>query len=517
MFNCLLILYHFLRRFQPTMLSLIERCNLPLFPIGPQQISILQSPQEFYNVLLNQIRQAKRRIVLSTLYIGTGYMEVQLVNAVKQAASERKLQVDVLIDSSRGLRCSSLTHQYLGRHQIQPSSFAKASLESSQNGSIGEYTSSADLLTSLADVPGVSVYLYHNPRLRGWLQYMLPSRLNEVLGVQHIKAYVFDDSVILSGANLSHEYFVSRQDRAWLFNRFSPLADFYSGLIKVIGQFCYRLFPDGSLRVASTATDPVITPLNLFETRFRVALGQYMSDFQTRFPPDRIQSGQSTLICPLVQCGPYGIHNEKQFTTELLRHVISDTEHHYDMALASGYFNLTDSYAKLLAEFITYQRLSKLTLLCASPTANGFLNSRGLSGYIPMAYRESLIKLLNQFGSLAGQITCPTVFEYSRPSWTFHAKGMWFEQKTRCDQLGTSFTLVGSSNFSYRSLNRDLESQVAVWTTDPNLQTQIQIERNNLFNATYIQPVLLSQLVTQTQYRLPWYMRLLHPILYTFM
>lgn len=118
------------------------------------------------------------------------------MKAIKQAAVEHKLQVDILIDSSRGLRCSSLTHRYAGRLQPKSSPINKSSLQSDAT---DQYTSSADLLTSLTEVPGISVYLYHNPRLRGWLRYMLPNRLNEVLGVQHIKAYVFDDTVILSG------------------------------------------------------------------------------------------------------------------------------------------------------------------------------------------------------------------------------------------------------------------------------------------------------------------------------
>lgn len=40
---------------------------------------------------------------------------------------------------------------------------------------------------------------------------VLPPRVNEVIGVQHIKAYVFDDDVIMSGANLSNDYFTKRQ------------------------------------------------------------------------------------------------------------------------------------------------------------------------------------------------------------------------------------------------------------------------------------------------------------------
>lgn len=40
---------------------------------------------------------------------------------------------------------------------------------------------------------------------------MLPPRVNEVIGVSHVKAYIFDDDVIISGANLSSDYFTVRQ------------------------------------------------------------------------------------------------------------------------------------------------------------------------------------------------------------------------------------------------------------------------------------------------------------------
>ena len=44
----------------------------------------------------------------------------------------------------------------------------------------------------------------------------LPPRYNELLTTFHLKAYVFDDTLIMSGANLSNDYFTSRQDRYWV-------------------------------------------------------------------------------------------------------------------------------------------------------------------------------------------------------------------------------------------------------------------------------------------------------------
>lgn len=41
--------------------------------------------------------------------------------------------------------------------------------------------------------------LYHTPNLRGLLRAVGPERFNEVMGLQHMKIYLFDDSLVLSG------------------------------------------------------------------------------------------------------------------------------------------------------------------------------------------------------------------------------------------------------------------------------------------------------------------------------
>ena len=58
-----------------------------------------------------------------------------------------------------------------------------------------------------------TVSLFHTPKLRGIYKKMIPDKYNELIGLQHCKLFVFDDSVIISGANLSTDYFTNRQDR----------------------------------------------------------------------------------------------------------------------------------------------------------------------------------------------------------------------------------------------------------------------------------------------------------------
>jgi hypothetical protein len=75
--------------------------------------------------------------------------------------------------------------------------------------------------------------------LPGWLGSRLPSPLDESIATQHMKAYVFDDTLIMSGANLSHDYFTNRQDRAVQFARSPHLAIFYHDVIDDLARSSY--------------------------------------------------------------------------------------------------------------------------------------------------------------------------------------------------------------------------------------------------------------------------------------
>lgn len=74
-----------------------------------------------------------------------------------------------------------------------------------------------------------------------YLKQVLPQRWNETVGLQHMKLYVFDDSVLISGANLSHDYFTNRQDRYLLVDEATELADFCDRLVGTVCRFSFRL------------------------------------------------------------------------------------------------------------------------------------------------------------------------------------------------------------------------------------------------------------------------------------
>ncbi|KAK9906499.1 hypothetical protein WJX75_002957 [Coccomyxa subellipsoidea] len=78
----------------------------------------------------------------------------------------------------------------------------------------------------------LSIRLFHTPALRGMLKRLLPPRVSEVVGVCHLKAYIFDDDIMISGANLSNTYFSMRQDRYFIIRNAKLLSQHIRSLVQ---------------------------------------------------------------------------------------------------------------------------------------------------------------------------------------------------------------------------------------------------------------------------------------------
>eukprot|EP00300_Choanocystis_sp_HF-7_P017720 c19812_g1_i2.p5 GENE.c19812_g1_i2~~c19812_g1_i2.p5 ORF type:complete len:129 (+),score=27.40 c19812_g1_i2:1124-1510(+) len=81
------------------------------------------------------------------------------------------------------------------------------------------------------------------------------------------------------------------------------------------------------------------------------------------------------------------------------------------------------------------------------------------------------------------------LFEWKRGGDVFHGKGLWLTESSKSTtsvvpdtpEPAPFLTVVGSSNFGGRSLERDVESQVVVLTRNRDLMAKMQQERAQLF------------------------------------
>ena len=75
------------------------------FEVRAEDVEVLDTPASFYDTLVREARAASRRVVLGSLYVGTGDREATLVSVIAdRLRSVPELGVRVMVDHSRGLR-----------------------------------------------------------------------------------------------------------------------------------------------------------------------------------------------------------------------------------------------------------------------------------------------------------------------------------------------------------------------------------------------------------------------------
>lgn len=171
-----------------------------------------------------------------------------------------------------------------------------------------------------------------------------------------------------------------------------------------------------------------------------------------------------TWIFPLIQMGEINVTQDETVTRTL---IASAPKGSY-IQLATGYFNLTDQYARTLLKDCK----ANISLLMAHPNANGFLGASGPAGGIPHAYSFIARKFWESVVDY-NQASRIRMLEYERYGWTFHAKGLWYYPPGS----GVPWaTIVGSANLGERSVRRDLEAQAVIFTVSPELQERLRQE-----------------------------------------
>lgn len=97
----------------------------PCFALRGCKVKVITEPSTFFAELCCRAAAAEKRITLSTLYLGTGEKERQLVSNIQQGLEERPgLRVKVLLDYCRGNRITdgqsscSLLQGLVDEHQV---------------------------------------------------------------------------------------------------------------------------------------------------------------------------------------------------------------------------------------------------------------------------------------------------------------------------------------------------------------------------------------------------------------
>lgn len=319
---------------------------------------------------------------------------------------------------------------------------------------------------------------------------------------------------------MSEEYFTSRLDRYHVFDS-KVLTEYYARIHHAICSLSFQVLPDPQTKsrylLNWPSTNKAPSPLEDAQ-EFVACSSAYLtpliqvSNNKPALPP----SSSQTYVYPVSQftsiLQPEDTSTEYPAVTSILG--LLSTSSAFAGArwlFTAGYFNIHPVLSSLLISSTTTASKSPTTtqgtVLTASPWANGFFGSSGISGMLPAAYTHLSVRFLDRVAK-AGAEDSIQLKEWRKGTvgtpggWTYHAKGLWI---TLPREEHPSVTFVGSSNYTKRSYSLDLESGAVVVTNDPDLKRKLGEETERL--QKHASPVSREDLM-RTERRVGWNVRL---------
>jgi CDP-diacylglycerol--glycerol-3-phosphate 3-phosphatidyltransferase len=211
---------------------------------------------------------------------------------------------------------------------------------------------------------------------------------------------------------LNRSYFVNRQDRYLTFKKNKQLANYCAEFLRIFSKHSFELKPSPSTTDYLLDWPREMVSYDAFPTQIKRDIELFQAN-------NRQSSGNNVSsdveLIPMIQSGPLHIREEESALYRLFDAVKSSPRALID--LTSGYFALYKLYHPQV-----FDSQSRWRILAASPKANGFYGSKGISGRIPHGYTI----LESQFWrgvKRAHKENLVELREWERPGWTYHAKG----------------------------------------------------------------------------------------------
>lgn len=375
---------------------------LPCIPLAADRILGLTGPAVYRETLLRLIAQARERILIATLYLEDDDAGRELLSALYAAKAARPaLQIAVFVDWHRAQR------GLIGKAR----SAGNARLYREMAGRLG---------------PGVPVY-------------GVPVQTREMLGVMHLKGFIFDDAVLYSGASLNDVYLHRHQryrlDRYHLFQD-RQLADSLAGvLLRVVrpSPAVHALDADVVPRTAALRGQIAGFRRTLAKTRYHLAEGS-------------IRGGEVG-VTPLLGFG--GRDNE---LNAVLLQLIRRAER--QLILYTPYFNLPGPVRRAIDAKI--RKRCKVTLILGDKAANDFYIAPEEPfksiGALPYLYEANLRRFCKSHQRAIDRGLL-SVHLWRHAQHTFHVKGLLADD---------DYVLLTGHNVNPRAWRLDFENALLI-------------------------------------------------------
>jgi CDP-diacylglycerol--glycerol-3-phosphate 3-phosphatidyltransferase len=295
-------------------------------------------------------------------------------------------------------------------------------------------------------------------------------------------------SDIESRANLSTDYFTNRQDRYHVFSS-KEITQYFLEIHNTISRLSFLVTPSQQDPAGYTLEWPTqnLAPSPLEDPSKYTTLSTSIlnhiilpssTSTSTSSPQPPTKNTTIYLLSQFTQLLHPDTSTELPLITSLLSTLSLPIHATSSWTFTAGYFNPDPTLQTLLLNSSSENNI----VITASPQANGFYNSPGISGLLPAAYTLLSRRFLERAHKSSSE-TKITLKEYTRGvvntpgGWTYHAKGLWISLNS---ETAPSISIVGSSNYTKRSYGLDLEVGACIVTSDEGLKGRLREERDGL-------------------------------------
>ncbi|WP_150539835.1 CDP-diacylglycerol--serine O-phosphatidyltransferase [Actinobacillus vicugnae] len=401
--------------------------TLCYLPQNAEKVDFLSSSRAFKDRILTLIKNAKKRIYLTALYFEQDEAGQEILNALYQAKlANPNLEIKVLVDWHRA-----------------------------QRGRIGEET-----LSSNADWYAQTKQQYHLPAEQEIEFWGVPINGREIFGVLHLKGFIFDNTLLYSGASINNVYL--HQFERYRYDRYHVIEN--QQLADSIVSFTQQhILTNPAVNRLDQTERPATVKIRPLIKAFRKQLSQQSYQFA-----GQTQNGELCLA-PIMGLGR---KNRLNKTIEALFYQV-----HNKLTICTPYFNFPRSLLTRIAWLLNNGK--QVEIIVGDKTANDFYTPPEekftMASALPYLYEKNLRAFTKRF-SFYIQNQQLTVRLWKDGDNTYHLKGVWIDDR---------YILLTGNNLNPRAWGLDAENAVLIHDPKAELANKAQQELNQI--RTYTQ------------------------------
>ena len=401
--------------------------SLPTIHHEPENFTILENPKDFYKTIIALIEQAKDKIYICALYFENDSAGADILNALyKKKKQTPQIEIYILVDFHRA-----------------------------QRGRIGD----------TAPVTNVDFYKAMQKKWDNVHIHILgvPVKLKEWKGVFHLKGFVFDNTVLYSGASINEVYLhyhnKYRYDRYFVIKN-NELANSFSSFIHhhlVLNPAVISLLSDDI---------PTIKEIRkkVKKLHYQLSKGQYLFSHINA-------TDQGIQLYPVVGLS----QKQNQVNKAILNLLLSAQK---SVFMCTPYFNLPRKVLRAIKKLLN--KNVTIDIIIGEKEANDFFihpeEKFSLVGVLPYIYEQNLYRFFQKYYYFIEKgLLRIHLWKHERNS--YHLKGL---------QVDNDLYFLTGSNFNPRAWSLDLENGIILHDEHKHLEEQFMNEQKNILKNTVL-------------------------------